>query len=79
MSPPPSHHRKSPPATAVLPERRNGHARALSPRASAGSRHPQEWHARPPTVGYRPATQRTTPHAGLCYLGESNHLLLLLL
>ena len=77
MTPRPSHRRKSPPTTAVPPERRNGHAQALSPGASARSGRLQREHAQPPTAGYSPSDQPTTPYAGRRHLGESNHLLLL--
>jgi hypothetical protein len=79
MSSRPSHRRPCPPAIPVPPQRRNGHAQVLSPRAWADSRRPQRWHARPPTVGYRPTTRRTPPHAGRGHLEESKQLLLLLL
>jgi hypothetical protein len=79
MSPPPSHRRKSPPATAVPPERRNGHAQLLSPGASAPSGRLQRGHAKPPTAEDRPSDQPAAPYAGRRHLGQSNHFLLLLL
>jgi hypothetical protein len=84
-----SNRRQSPPATAVPPERRNGHAQALSPGASAHSGRLQKWHAKPSTADYtssdQPLARRSSPetaaapYAGRCHLGESNHFLLLLL
>ena len=52
MNPRPSHRRQSPPATAVPPQRRNGHAQTLSPRPSARSGPPSE-RARQPAPGRR--------------------------
>jgi hypothetical protein len=79
MSPRPSNRSQCPPATAVPPERRNGHAQALSPGAYARSGRLQRGHAKPPTAHYSRSDQPTAPYAGRRYLGESNHLLLLLL
>jgi hypothetical protein len=79
MSPRPSNPRPCPPATAVPPESRNGHARALSPCASARSRCLQRWHARPPTVDYSPSEQPATSYPWRRHLRESNNLLLLFL
>jgi len=79
MSPPPSNRSPCPPATVVPPERRNGHAQALSSGAYARSGRPQEGHAKPPTADYCRPDQPTAPYAGRRYLGESKHLLLLFL
>ena len=79
MSPPPSIRSPCPPATAVPPERRNGHAQALSSGAYARSERLQSGHARPPTAHYSRPDQPSAPDAGRRHLGESNHLLLLLL
>jgi hypothetical protein len=79
MSPRPSNRSPCPPTTAVPPERRNGHAQALSSGAYARSGRLQEEHAKPPTADCCLPDQPTAPYAGRRYLGESNHLLLLLL
>ena len=79
MSPRPRNRKPCPPATAVPPERRNGHAPALSPGASACSGRLQRGHARPPTADDSRSDQSAAPYAGRRHLGESNHLLLLLL
>ena len=79
MSSRPSHRRPCPPATTVPPERRNGHAQVLSPGAYARSGRLHRGHARPPTADYSRPDQPSVPYAGQRHLGESNHLLLLLL
>jgi hypothetical protein len=79
MSPPPSQHRKSPPATAVPPQSRNGHAQTLSPGAGTHSRHLQRGRARPPAADHSRSDRSTTPYAGRCHLGKSNLRLLLFL
>jgi hypothetical protein len=77
MNPRPSHRRQCPPATTVPLERRNGHAQALSPGASARSGRLQREHARPPAADESPSDQPAAPYAGRRHLGKSNHLLLL--
>jgi hypothetical protein len=79
MSHRPSNPSPCPPATALPPERRNGHARALSPGAHARSGRLQRGRARPPTAHYRRSDPPTAPYAGRRYLGQSKHLLLLFL
>ena len=79
MTPRPSHRRQCPPATAVPPESRNGHAQALSPRASIRSGRLQSGHAKLPTADSSRSDPPTAPYAGRHHLGESNHFLLLLL
>ena len=79
MSPRPRNRRLCPPATTVPPERRNGHARALSPGASVRSGRLRKEHAKPPRADCRHSDQPTAPDAGRRHLGESNHFLLLLL
>jgi hypothetical protein len=79
MSPRPSNPSPCPPATAVPPERRNGHGQALSSGAYARSGRLQKGHARPPTADYSLPDPPTAPYAGRRYLGESKHLLLLFL
>jgi hypothetical protein len=79
MTPWPSNRRQGPPATAVPPQSRDGHAQALSPGASARSGRLQREHARPPTADSSRSVQPTAPYAERHHLGESNHLLLLLL
>jgi hypothetical protein len=79
MNPLPSNRSPCPPATAVPPEPRNGHAQALSPGAIARSgRLPRE-HAQPPTAHSSRSDLPTAPYAGRRHLVESNRLLLLLL
>jgi hypothetical protein len=51
----------------------------LSPGASARSERLQRGHVRPPRADYSRSDQPTAPYAGRRHLGESNHLLLLLL
>ena len=79
MSPGPSHRKPCPPATAVPPESRNGHARALSPGAYARSGRLHRGHAEPPTPDDSRPDQPSVPYAGQRHLGESNHFLLLFL
>ena len=79
MSPRPSNHRPCPPATAVLPERRNGHAQALSPGTSARSRRLQRGHARLPTADDSRSDLPIAPYAERRQRRKSNLLLLLLL
>ena len=79
MNPGPSNRRKSSPATAVPPQRRNGHAQALSPGASARSGRLPRGHAEPPTPDDSRPDQPSVPYAGQRHLGESNHFLLLFL
>jgi hypothetical protein len=79
MTPQPSNRRPCPPATAVLPESRNGHAQALSPRLCARSQRPQPGQPSPPGAGYSPSEPRPTAYAGQRLLGKSGDLLLLLL
>jgi hypothetical protein len=77
MSHRPSNRSRCPPATAVPPERRNGHTQALPPGAYARSGRLQRGHARPPSAGYCHSDPPTAPYAGWRHRGESNHLLLL--
>jgi hypothetical protein len=79
MSHRPSSRSQCPPATAVPPEPRNGHAQALSPGAYARSGRLQSGRTGSPTADYSPSDQPSAPYAGQRHLGESNHLLLLLL
>ena len=69
MTPRPSHRRPCPPATAVPPERRNGHAQALSPGASARSERLQRDHAKLPTADSsrsdQPLARRSSPETAL--------------
>jgi hypothetical protein len=79
MNPRPSNRKPGPPATAVPPQRRNAHAQALSPGASARSGRLPRGHAKPPTADHSRSDQSRAPDAGRRHLGESSHLLLLLL
>jgi hypothetical protein len=79
MTPRPTNRRPCPPATAVLPQSRNGYAQALSPGPSARSRRLQKRLAKPSTADCSRSDQPAAPHAGQRHLGNSHHLLLLLL